>query len=49
MIAHHEGAIQMAKAALKGNKNNIVKDLCDAIIASQADQIAYMKELLAKL
>ena len=49
MIAHHEGAIQMAKTALTGNKNTIVKDLCDAIIASQADQIAYMKELLAKL
>lgn len=49
MIAHHEGAIQMANDALAGNKNSIVKDLCDAIIASQQDQITYMKDLLAKL
>ena len=49
MIAHHEGAIQMAKNAIAGNKNSIVKDLCDRIISSQQDQITYMKDLLTKL
>ena len=49
MIAHHEGAIQMANDALAANKNSIVKDLCEAIIASQQDQITYMKDLLTKL
>lgn len=49
MIAHHEGAIQMAENALAENKNSIVKDLCEAIIASQQDQITYMKDLLTKL
>ena len=49
MIAHHEGAIQMAKDALKGNKSALVKALCDVIIADQEGQIVYMKELLAKL
>ncbi|AOY55829.1 DUF305 domain-containing protein [Candidatus Rhodoluna planktonica] len=48
MIGHHEGAIQMAQMVTESN-NAEVKALGNAIIASQTKQIAYMKELLAKV
>ena len=47
MIAHHEGAIQMARMVVD-SKNTDVAKLAQAIIDSQTKQIAYMKTLLAK-
>jgi uncharacterized protein (DUF305 family) len=48
MIGHHEGAIAMAKSVLN-SKNSEVRALGEAIIASQTEQITYMKELLKSL
>jgi uncharacterized protein (DUF305 family) len=46
MIAHHEGAIDMAQMIV--NSSNIeAKALAKAIIESQTEQIKYMKTLLA--
>ena len=48
MIGHHEGAIHMAQMVIDST-NAEAKALGEAIIDSQTKQIAYMKELLAKL
>jgi uncharacterized protein (DUF305 family) len=48
MIGHHEGAIVMAKMVFN-SKNSEVRALGEAIIASQTEQINYMKELLKTL
>lgn len=47
MIAHHEGAINMAQMVLDSN-NDEARALGEAIVSSQTEQIAYMKTLLAK-
>jgi uncharacterized protein (DUF305 family) len=48
MIGHHEGAIVMAKMVLS-SKNAEARALGEAIIASQTEQVTYMKELLKTL
>lgn len=48
MIAHHEGAIDMAQMILD-SENPEVKALGEAIVESQTAQIEYMRELLAQL
>ena len=48
MIAHHEGAIAMAKT-VQNSKNADVKALSDNIIASQTAEIETLKQLLAAL
>lgn len=47
MIAHHEGAIAMAKAALDRTEERVVVDLATGILASQSAEIDYMQGLLA--
>lgn len=47
MIAHHEGAIDMAQMVID-SANPEVRDLAEAIVASQQEQIQYMRDLLAK-
>lgn len=47
MIAHHQGAIQMAKM-IENSKNAEVAKLGKAIIDSQTKQISYMESLLKK-
>jgi uncharacterized protein (DUF305 family) len=46
MIAHHEGAIEMA-AMIKDSKNSEVKNLYSEIVTSQSAEIEAMKALLA--
>jgi uncharacterized protein (DUF305 family) len=46
MIAHHQGAIQMAQMVINST-NAEVKALAEAIIESQTSQIEYMESLLA--
>jgi len=46
MIAHHEGAIQMAQDALDSGSNADVRALCEAIIAGQQAEIDEMRNLL---
>jgi uncharacterized protein (DUF305 family) len=44
MILHHEGAIQMANAALKKAKHEEIKKLANDIISAQTKEISQMKE-----
>jgi uncharacterized protein (DUF305 family) len=45
MIAHHEGAIKMARKAINSNSKKVA-DLAAAIIDSQETEIAFMRELI---
>jgi uncharacterized protein (DUF305 family) len=47
MIAHHEGAVEMAEAVLDRTNVDVVRDLAATIIASQQNEIAFMKQLLS--
>jgi hypothetical protein len=47
MIAHHEGAIEMAKQ-VENSANSEVSALAKNIIASQTAEIAQLKAFLAK-
>lgn len=47
MIIHHEGAIDMANAALKNAKHDEIKNLANNIIASQSKEIVDMKSWLS--
>lgn len=48
MIAHHEGAIEMALNVQLNGTNMAVKTLADAIVTGQEAEIDEMKRLLAK-
>ncbi len=43
MIMHHEGAVQMAEAALQYAKHQEIKDMAKAIISAQTIEIEQMK------
>lgn len=43
MVMHHEGAVDMAEAALKSAKHQEIKNLSHAIITAQNKEIANMK------
>jgi uncharacterized protein (DUF305 family) len=47
MIAHHQGAIDMAKIQLQYGKDEKIKALSEGIIKAQEGEIAMMKEWLA--
>ena len=44
MIAHHEGAVEMAKLSAANAKHDEVKTLSEAIISAQEKEIAEMKQ-----
>jgi uncharacterized protein (DUF305 family) len=44
MIAHHEGAITMANQALEQAERQEIKDLAEAIVSAQEQEIGQMKE-----
>ena len=43
MILHHEGAVEMAQQALQHARHQEIKDLAEAIISAQNQEIAEMK------
>ncbi|TDW30459.1 DUF305 domain-containing protein [Cryobacterium psychrophilum] len=47
MIAHHEGAIDMAEAVLDRTGNSVVRSFATAVVASQQSEIKLMTEMLA--
>lgn len=49
MIAHHEGAVQMAAAAVADGKNAEVIALARDIVSGQDTEMATMKDMLAAL
>ena len=44
MIVHHQGAVEMAEAALADAKHEEIKDMAHAIITAQTAEISQMKE-----
>lgn len=44
MIAHHEGAVEMAKLSAKNAKHSEIKQLSTDIISAQEKEIRQMKE-----
>lgn len=48
MIAHHQGAVEMAKAELANGENPEAKTLAQQIIDAQEAEIAQMNEMLAR-
>jgi len=49
MVPHHEGAVQMAEVAQKRGQHREIKQLADAIVKTQNDEIQIMNELAGKL
>lgn len=47
MIAHHEGAVEMAQAELASGANPQAKELANSIVTSQTAQINEMRQMLA--
>lgn len=48
MLAHHEGAVEMAQSVKAEGSNPDVKSLADRIVSAQQAEIAEMKDLLAR-
>ena len=48
MIAHHQGAIDMAKVELEHGKDAELRKLAEEIIAAQEGEISMMKDWLAR-
>lgn len=46
MIKHHEGALVMAKDAIKNTDNTKIKQLAENIIKTQTEEISLMKSWL---
>ncbi|MFK4729498.1 DUF305 domain-containing protein [Agromyces mediolanus] len=49
MVAHHQGAIEMAQTEVDGGKNTGAIAMAQSIIDTQTDEITTMQELLASL
>lgn len=47
MIVHHEGAVEMAEAALKNAQHEEIKQMANAIISAQTSEITQMKGWLS--
>jgi len=45
MIAHHEGAIEMANDVLANGKNSEILTLANAVVSGQSTEIEILKPL----
>ncbi len=48
MIAHHQGAIDMARIVLEHGSDPEIRKLAEGIVAAQESEIAFMRDWLAK-
>ncbi|MER7519537.1 DUF305 domain-containing protein [Streptomyces sp. NPDC126499] len=49
MIAHHEGAVEMARTEQKDGKDPAAKKVADDVVRTQAAEIAQLKKILERL
>ncbi|MFD4314937.1 DUF305 domain-containing protein [Streptomyces sp. NPDC058548] len=49
MIAHHNGAVDMAKDEQKNGENPTAKALADDVVRTQSDEVAALKKVLDRL
>ncbi len=48
MIAHHQGAVEMAEGLLDRSDHSVVRAFATSVVASQSSEIELMKSLLAE-
>lgn len=49
MIAHHEGAVEMAEAERKNGRDATARKLADDVVRTQSAEIAELKKILGRL
>ncbi|MGW6563956.1 DUF305 domain-containing protein [Streptomyces sp. NPDC054975] len=49
MIAHHEGAVEMAEAEQKNGRDATARKLADDVVRTQSAEIAELKKILGRL
>ncbi|WP_240980670.1 MULTISPECIES: DUF305 domain-containing protein [Streptomyces] len=48
MVEHHEGAVGMAGSEIENGAHEPAKELAEAVVTAQADEITRMNKLLGR-